>query len=138
MIPAPDFASSSQCAGASMGRRRGLPALDVAPPQPATADDENPTLTIELAKAIPATHVMLSQAGSRATDIGLYDRIIAVELRLNRAGPIRVELDPDHLAITAVALGKTRKIRRIEVRILEREAGRQKGRAGFTEIALSR
>ena len=61
-----------------------------------------------------------------------------VEVRLNKRKPMRVELATDQLAITAVTLGRVRKVRSIELRILEREPGKRKGQAGFTEIALSR
>lgn len=102
------------------------------------AKDADPLLEINLGRAVGAQQMMIAQAGSRATDIGLFDHIKAVEVRINRAKPFRVELDDDHLAITTVPFGKVRKVRSISIRILEREPGRRKGQAGFTEIALSK
>jgi len=102
------------------------------------AKDADPLLEINLGRAVGAQQMMLAQAGSRATDIGLFDHIKAVEVRINRSKPFRVELNDDHLAITTVPFGKVRKVRSISIRILEREPGRRKGQAGFTEIALSK
>lgn len=102
------------------------------------AKDAEPLLEIDLGRSVGARQLMISQAGSRATDIGLFDHIRAIEVRINSGKPFRVELDPDHLAITTVPFGKVRKVRSIRIRIIERVPGRRKGQAGFTEIALSK
>lgn len=102
------------------------------------AADPDPVLSIDLGRRVSAKQLTISQAGSRASDIGQFDRIRAVELRLNGSKPRRVELDRDPLAITTVPFGKSRSVRRIELRIVEREPGRKKGEAGFTEITLGR
>jgi len=102
------------------------------------ATDPDPTVEIDLDGSVSAKFLMVSQAGSRATDIGLFDRITVIEARFNKSKPIRVELDPDQLAITTIPLGKTRRVHSIQIRILERVPGRRKGQAGFTEIALSK
>lgn len=102
------------------------------------AKDTDPTIEIDLGRAVTASSLMVSQAGSRAIDIGLFDHIEAIEVRFNGSKPERYELDADHLAITTIALGKPRKVRRIEIRILERKSGQRKGQAGFTEIALGK
>ena len=101
-------------------------------------NDADPSLEIDLGRSVSASQLMLSQAGSRATDIGLFDRITTIEVRINKGKPFRVELDPDHLAITTVPFGKVRKVRALRIRIVERVPGRRKGQAGFTEIALSK
>lgn len=102
------------------------------------AKDAEPSLEIDLGRAVGARQLMICQAGSRAIDIGLFDRITAIEIRINSSKPFRVELDPDQLAITTVPLAKMRKVRSIRIRIVERVPGRRKGQAGFTEIALSK
>jgi hypothetical protein len=100
------------------------------------AADKDPTVEIQLGKAVSAKSLMISQAGSRAVDIGLFDRIKAIEVKINGGKPVRHELDDDQLAVTTIALGKSRKVRKLQIRILERESGRRKNQAGFTEIAL--
>jgi len=100
------------------------------------ANDPDPTVKIDLGRAVSARSLMVSQAGSRAVDIGLFDRIKAIEVRINGGKPSRHELDGDQLAITTLSLGKARKVRKLEVRIVERVSGRRKNQAGFTEIAL--
>ena len=102
------------------------------------ANDAEPSLEIDLGRSVGARQLMISQAGSRAIDIGLFDRITAIEVRINSSKPFRVALDPDQLAITTVPFGKVRKVRTIWIRIAERVSGRRKGQAGFTEIALSK
>ncbi|MFT4512981.1 MAG: hypothetical protein ACI91B_001682, partial [Planctomycetota bacterium] len=72
------------------------------------ADDADPSLEIDLGRSVGARQLMISQTGSRAIDIGLFDRITAIEVRINGSKPFRVELDPDQLAITTVPFGKVR------------------------------
>ncbi|MFT4843446.1 MAG: hypothetical protein ACI8UD_000029 [Planctomycetota bacterium] len=102
------------------------------------ADDAEPSLEIDLGRSVGARQLMISQAGSRAIDIGLFDRITAIEVRINSSKPFIVKLDPDQLAITTVPFGKVRKVRTLQIRIIDRVPGRRKGQAGFTEIALSK
>lgn len=100
--------------------------------------DPNPTLMIEFKRPVLAKNIVISQAGSRIIDVGLYDRIKVVEIQLNRDKPLRVVLDPDPIGITRIALPKARNIRTMHLRILERVPGIKSGQAGFTEIALTR
>ena len=95
-------------------------------------------MTIELKRPVTAKNIIIAQAGSRLADVGLYDRTTVVELRINRGKPLRVELDADPIGVTTFALGKVRKIRTIQLRIIERVKGKRSGQAGFTEIALTR
>ena len=102
------------------------------------AGDQDPTLTLKLEKPMALRVLRIGQAGSRAVDIGLFDRITEIEVRLNKSKPIRMALDPDQLAITTISLGKTKSVRRVRIRIVGREPGRRKGQAGFTEIAFGK
>lgn len=99
-------------------------------------DDKAPRISVRLGDSVRASQLLLSQAGSCATDIGIYDRITAIEVAINRGTPIRVEMDPDQLAVTSIPFEKKRRVRQIEIRILDRVPGKRAGQAGFTEIAL--
>ena len=100
--------------------------------------DPAPSVTFELKKLVTAKNVVIAQAGSRMADLGVYDRITVIEVRINREKPLRVELDKDPLGVTTVALGKARRVRTLQLRILERVPGKRRGQAGFTEVALTR
>jgi hypothetical protein len=102
------------------------------------AADQDPTININLGRNVSAQSLMISQAGSRAIDIGLYDCIKVIEVRINDGKPIRLEMDSDQLAITTMPFAKARKVRRLQIRIIERQPGRKAGQAGFTEIALGK
>jgi hypothetical protein len=102
------------------------------------ASDQDPTIEIDLGRSVSAKSLMISQAGSRAIDIGLYDCIKVIEVRINDGKPMRLEVDSDQLAITTMPFSKSRKVRRLQIRIVERQQGRKAGQAGFTEIALGK
>lgn len=105
--------------------------------------DISPSLVLEWKKPIPAETLVLSGACSRRADLGKYDRIHRVRVQLDRTkDPIEIEA-PKHegaeLEPIVVPLPKGTQVRRIEIRIVERESGGEwKGRAGFTEVALER
>jgi hypothetical protein len=101
--------------------------------------DPYPSISVELQRAVKAGRVVFTQASARAASLGDFDRIKVVEIRINnQKAPIRVELDPDQIAVTTFVLPKPRSIRRLSIRIVERVPGRQKGRAGFSKIVLAK
>ena len=101
--------------------------------------DANPELTLDLTPPVLARQIWISQAGARAADTARFDRITVVEVSINNSKPpLRVELDPDPLAVTKFTLPKVRKIRRLTLRIVDRNPGRSRGQAGFSEIALTK
>ena len=103
------------------------------------AGDQDPMIEINLGRSVSAKSMMISQAGSRAIDIGLYDRIKVIEVKINGQKPTRLEVgcrstrNHDNPVRQGLA-----KCAALQVRILEREPGRRKGQAGFTEIALGK
>lgn len=102
--------------------------------------DVEPVLTLEWAKLVKADELVLSGVCSRRQELGRYDRIRRVAVRLNKEKEaIDVEMEKDELQPTIVALPKGVQLKRIEIRIVEREAGGVwKGHCGFTEVALER
>ncbi|MFN0009803.1 MAG: hypothetical protein ACKVXR_18060 [Planctomycetota bacterium] len=107
------------------------------------ASDGAPSLVLEWKKPIEAESLVLSGACSRRADLGKYDRIRRVQVRLDRKkDPIEVEVpkrDGSELEPIVVPFPAGTQVRRIEIRIVEREAGGEhKGRAGFSEVALER
>jgi hypothetical protein len=101
--------------------------------------DPYPSISVELQRAVKAGRVVFTQASARAASLGDFDRIKVVEIRINnQKAPIRVELDPDQIAVTTFVLPKPRTIRRLSIRIVERVPGRQKRRAGFSKIVLAK
>lgn len=104
------------------------------------ADDKEPKITIELKEPINARTVMFCQLNRRLdyADADTFDRIKKVMLTLNNDPPIEVTLAPDDFAPTYFKLPKQVGIKKIEVKILDRDPakGASKGQAGFTEIGL--
>jgi hypothetical protein len=102
--------------------------------------DVEPVLTLEWAKLVKADELVLSGVCSRRQELGRYDRIRRVAVRLNKEKEaIDVEMEKDELQPTIVALPKGVQLKRIEIRIAERESGGAwKGHCGFTEVALER
>ena len=92
-----------------------------------------------LPRAVKAKRVVFVQANPRSLGMGGFDRITKVELRINgKKNPILATLDPDQTAVTTFELPKARTIRRLEVRIVGRVPGRQRGMAGFPKVALTK
>jgi hypothetical protein len=102
--------------------------------------DNDPALTLEWAKPIKADELVLCGACSRRQDLGKYDRIRRVAVRLNKdKEAIDVEMEKDELQPTVVALPKGAQVKKIEIRIVEREpGGTWRGHCGFTEVALEK
>jgi hypothetical protein len=97
-------------------------------------------LTLEWAKAVKADELVFNGACSRRQDLGKYDRIRRVSVRLNKdKEAFDVEMEKDEMQPTIVALPKGAAVKRIEIRIVERESGGAwKGHCGFTEVALEK
>jgi len=107
------------------------------------ASDAAPSLVLEWKKPIAAGSLVLSGACSRRADVGKYDRIRRVHVLLDRKKePIEVEVprrEGAEIEPIFVPLPLGTQVRRVEIRIVEREAGGEwKGRAGFSEVALER
>ncbi len=102
--------------------------------------DLEPMLTLEWAKPVKADELVLNGACTRRSDLGKYDRIRRVSVRLNKEKEsFEAEMEKDEMQPTIVALPKGAQVRRIEIRVVEREAGGQwKGHCGFTEVALEK
>jgi hypothetical protein len=102
------------------------------------ANDEEPWLRIDLPRSVRADTLVLSPAASSIALQGSWDIVRRARVRLND-----IELDvvfPENdLLRTVVPLPEEMRVRRIEVRILERFPSRKnRGRAGFSEIELRR
>lgn len=107
------------------------------------ASDGEPSLVLEWKKPIAAESLVLSGACSRRADFGKYDRIRRVYVLLDRKKePIEVEVPGTagrEIEPILVPFPSGTQVRRIEIRIVERDAGGEwKGRAGFSEVALER
>ena len=103
----------------------------------AGADDALPSLRFELARPVRAERLVLGQAGSSATRARELDRLQRVEVVVNGEEPIVVELDPDPRRPHELDLGRRRRVRTLELRILESAPGaRYPGARGFSEVAL--
>jgi len=101
------------------------------------AEDAAPRLAIELRSGVRADAVVLGAAGSSHLRARELDRIRRVELVLDGDAPIEVELDSDPRRPAIVELGKRRRVRRLEIAILEAEPGaKYPGSRGLSEVAL--
>ena len=102
------------------------------------ADDENPTLTLELRRAQYARALVLCQSDSQLAEIGRHCRVKRVALRINNSkDPMVVELDEHVLRPATIELPKRIRIRKLEIEILEFEPGNEfKSEVGFSEVGL--
>jgi hypothetical protein len=102
--------------------------------------DAEPALVLEWPKPVVADALVLGGPCSRRADLGKYDRIRRVRVSLDkRKEPIEVAAPRSEIEPIVVPLPKGAQVRRIEIRIVEREPGGEwKGRVGFTEVALER
>jgi hypothetical protein len=101
-------------------------------------NDQEPLLVFELEKQLKASEIVLHPACTRYAELGRYDRIRRVAVRLNREKKwIEVEAPADELEPIHVPLGKALPISRFEVKIIARDkGGAEAGTTGWTEIAL--
>jgi squalene-hopene/tetraprenyl-beta-curcumene cyclase len=86
---------------------------------------------------VTAQVVTLGQIGRRLVDLGNYDRIKKVAISINDGKPFEAEMAADELRPTRVLLPQPVAIKKLGIKIVEREPGKQfPGVAGFTEIGL--
>jgi len=103
-------------------------------------DDANPWIVLEFAKAVKADTLVLGQGGGTRDLTGRYDRIEAIEVRVNREkDSIRLELAADEIVPNVLGLGKVPPISRLEIRVTKRAIGKDwKGHVSLSEIALEK
>lgn len=101
------------------------------------AKDKNPKISLELSKSVTTQNIVFTQAGSRVTDLGKFSKIKTIEILINKSKKgLMVKLNPDPLAVTTFKLPRTRKIRTLDIRIIERHPANKP--AGFAEIGLTK
>lgn len=102
--------------------------------------DAAPWIVLELAKPARADTLVLGQGGAARDIAGRYDRIEAIEVRLNREKePLAFPLPADELAPAVLPLGRTVPVSRLEIRVTRRVEGKDwKGHLSLSEIALER
>lgn len=101
-------------------------------------DDARPELELEFESPMRTASIEFHQANGQRSNLGHFDRITRVALRLNRTRDgVEIELDPDELEPTRYALPKATTVRRLSITVLARERGsRHGGVGGFGEILL--
>lgn len=101
-------------------------------------NDKAPTLKVDIKEAVNAKTITIGQLNRRLADANgnAFDRIKKIRLTINSMPPVEVMLDPDDMAPTYYKLERTMGIQKLEIAILDREPGKAKGKAGFTEIGL--
>jgi hypothetical protein len=102
--------------------------------------DPAPSILVEVQKPVPADRLVLSPACVSPDELGRFDRIEQVSVRLNREKePVILDLEADELQPTVLEFGKTVSVSRLEIRVTKRKTGgAAKNQAGFAEIALER
>ena len=100
-------------------------------------EDPTPQITLHLKKAQGANRIWLSHAVDNPSELGAFARARKVSVTVNRRKPMVVDLSGDGSRKEAIDLPRKERIRRLEIQILEREAGSKHGlAAGFMEIEL--
>jgi hypothetical protein len=100
------------------------------------ADDDEPWLRVDLARSVRARTLVLAPATSSIATRDDYDALHTARVRINDV-EVEVRFPEDPLERAVVTLDKPSRVRRLEIRILERSRGkRNRGRAGFSEIEL--
>jgi hypothetical protein len=105
-----------------------------------SANDADPWIVVETQKAVTCDRLVLSGACLSPDEIGRFDRIEQVSVRVNRdKEPTLVDLAPDELEPTVFAFEKPVSVSRLEIRVTKRSpGGAAKNQAGFAEIALEK
>lgn len=99
--------------------------------------DRQPTLTAKFRKSVRAKALRLVQLNGQLAHEGDFDRILKVEITLDRDDPFVVELDPDELRPTVFQLEKATRVKSLTVRVLDRKTGKKhRGIGGFAELEL--
>lgn len=100
--------------------------------------DTKPTLTLTLDTALRANAVVLRQPATRSLDVGVFDRIVQVELVINQRDRFSVDMNPKEIEPTVFFLPRETKIRQLEIIVLKRAPGQKRGVTGLAEVALER
>jgi hypothetical protein len=102
--------------------------------------DKAPMLVLEMAKPIKCDTLVFSQACASRRDLGQYDRVTEISVRINREkDALVIPLVENELQTTAFKLEKPASIARLEIRITRRvTGGAHRNQAGLAEIALER
>ncbi|MBK7644240.1 MAG: discoidin domain-containing protein [Planctomycetes bacterium] len=131
-------------ATANASSRDGGPATDAIDGVESThwvcaSTDGAPTISVQLARPVKASALVLGQAQNTLALKDEFDRITRVSVRLNKDKEgAELELEADPLRPTTFKFPKQVLVSRFEIRILAREKGKQAGKAGFSELALER
>jgi hypothetical protein len=104
----------------------------------AAADDEAPWIRFQLARAVRADRVLLAQADSTLAMRGHHGAIARLSLSVNGDDPIEVEMGPDPLRQVAVDLPRARRVRSLEITVLDSTPGAKTRGVGFSGIELHR
>jgi hypothetical protein len=102
------------------------------------ASDQEPSLTIDLRRALRINRVVIAQAPPDPLDVGKADYAQRVSLRMDKdKDRYEVTAPVDRRAPTVIDLGKDVRVRRIEIQLLDRIPGSDwPGRAGINEVLL--
>lgn len=105
----------------------------------AKSDDDTPTLTLRLKRPVRANLLRVGVAGQRSDQEGEYARPTRIAIVLNRTERtlIEVALLADVRRPVDVDLGRARRVKELEIRILEQELGSKfLHQVGFSELGL--
>jgi concanavalin A-like lectin/glucanase superfamily protein len=98
--------------------------------------DEIPWISLKLTRPVKMRKLVLSPVDSSLATEGQHDRIIRIEVTVNQDDPFELEMEADPMAVTAYSFTKTISLRRLQIRILDRQPGALfPGSAGFAEIS---
>jgi len=98
--------------------------------------DDEPTLVIHLAQALPADRVLLSNARSVPYRPGYYARATQVEVRVND-GPVQVvAMPPDERRSGRLELAPSMAVRKLELRLRWPVEGEVHASVGLCEVEL--
>lgn len=105
-----------------------------------TPEDTAPWLVLEYPKPCKADAIVLGQGGAARDLAGRYDRIRAIEVRLNRDKDVLTfELPDAELMPAILPLKKLTAVSRLEIRVTRRAEGKDwKGRVALSEVALEK
>lgn len=100
--------------------------------------DPDPKLTLSFPRALRGRRILLSHGWPRPR-YSHFQRPLRVEVYINGKLDRTIEMDPDAMSKTEIDLGRSRRIRLLELRITEAHYGRV-GNAplGFSEVEILR
>ena len=102
------------------------------------ADDPEPTLVLEFRRPVRAEALILTQADSTIAELGRHAHVKRVSISINGdKKPFEADLDLDPMRPTRIVFPKRARVRRLAIRILDYEPGREfKSEVGFAEVGL--